>query len=145
VLVALAGCGASPRVVIETAAGPVGVAVEIADTPAERARGLQYRRELGEREGMLFVFPSEERHSFWMKNTLIPLDLIFIASDRTIVGIIERATPLSTASLSVESPSQFVLEVPGGFCRRHGVRVGQKVRFEGSAVRRASQTGARSR
>lgn len=127
----LQGCGPKPRVVIETAQGRVGVEVEIADTPAKRARGLQYRSELGEREGMLFVFASEERQSFWMKNTLIPLDLIFIGRDRTIVGIVEQAAPLSTEPLEVGSPSQFVLEVPGGFCRRYGVRVGQKVRFEG--------------
>ena len=69
-----------------------------------------------------------------MKNTPLSLDLIFIGSDMRIVGIVERATPFSTASLSVSAPSQFVLEVRGGFCQRNGIKAGSTARFEGVAL-----------
>ena len=109
--------------------------VEIADTPDRRTMGLQYRKELGVNEGMLFLFPSENVQTFWMKNTPISLDLIFIGSHRRIVGIVHEALPYSTASLSVSTPSQYVLEVNGGFARHHRVEVGDLVRFEGIDLR----------
>jgi uncharacterized membrane protein (UPF0127 family) len=104
--------------------------VEIADTPAKRALGLQYRRDLDDDQGMLFLFPSEEVQSFWMKNTPISLDMIFIGSNQKIVGIIQQAVPFSTAPLSVSAPSQFVLEIKGGLSRRDGIEVGDSIRFE---------------
>lgn len=105
--------------------------VEVADTPAKRSLGLQYRNELGEDQGMLFLFPSEGAQSFWMKNTPLPLDMIFIGSDLKIVGIIRQAVPFSTTSLTVPAPSQFVLEIKGGLSRRKGIEVGDSIRFEG--------------
>lgn len=79
---------------------------------------------------MLFLFPDEKEQSFWMKNTPIPLDLIFISKARKIVGIVEEAVPFSLDSRSVRAPSQFVLEINGGLCRRYGIQAGDSVRFE---------------
>lgn len=124
-------CRSDPRVVILTKGGKeLVVRVEVADTPTKRALGLQYRNELGEDQGMLFLFPSEGAQSFWMKNTPLSLDIIFIGSHRRIVGIIHQAVPFSTNSLSVSAPSQFVLEIKGGLSRRSGIEAGDPVRFE---------------
>ena len=93
-----------------------------------------YRTSLPESSGMLFVFPEDADHSFWMKNTLIPLDMLFIARDGHIVGIHPGAIPLSTSSISVGAPSALVLEVNGGWTsparhpRRRPARVPQRAR-----------------
>ena len=135
VLAGVLGCRENAHVVISPAARTeISVRVEVANTPAKRAQGLQYRNQLAEHQGMLFVFPSARQLSFWMKNTPLSLDLIFIRSDLRIVGIVERATPFSMEPLSVPQPSQFVLEVNGGFCQRNGVNVGDAVRFEGISL-----------
>jgi uncharacterized membrane protein (UPF0127 family) len=134
-LFGLFACRNSPRVVISTKGGKeLTVRVEVADTPAKRELGLQYRRELDEDQGMLFLFPTERVQSFWMKNTPLSLDIIFIGSHRRIVGIIHQAIPFSTASLSVTTPSQFVLEIKGGLSRLRGIEVGDAVRFEGVSL-----------
>lgn len=93
--------------------------------------GLQYRRELAPDRGMLFLFPVEETQTFWMKNTPIPLDMIFIDHDLRIVGIVEHAVPFSLESRSVGVPSQFVLEINGGLAKRYGIQAGDRVRFDG--------------
>jgi len=105
--------------------------VEIADTAQKRSFGLMYRRDLPELHGMLFLFPDEEPVSFWMKNTPLPLDIIFINAGRTVVGIAQNTTPFSEKPLPSGGPAQFVLEVNGGFCQRHGVAVGDRVEFAG--------------
>ncbi len=107
------------------------VQVEVASDPQDRARGLMFRRQLGAESGMLFVFPGEMNQSFWMKNTYLSLDLIFIGENRRIVGILPGAKPQSTESLSVGIPSLYVLEVNAGFARRHGLAVGDKVELSG--------------
>ncbi|MCC7385714.1 MAG: DUF192 domain-containing protein, partial [Deltaproteobacteria bacterium] len=109
--------------------GQVVFRAEIADTPEERARGLMYRTELRDDEGMLFLFTQEGPLSFWMKNTLIPLDMVFITSDHTILGIVENATPKTETSRNVPGLSQFVLEINGGLSQRLGLKAGQKVSF----------------
>ncbi len=106
------------------------VFVELACTDYERARGLMYRKKLPKNRGMLFVFPYLSRHSFWMKNTYIPLDMIHIDADHKIVGIIENARPLSTTPLTVDKPSLYVLEVNAFFARDHGIKVGDTVKLE---------------
>lgn len=106
----------------------------MADTPARRTLGLQYRDKLGDNQGMLFLFPDEKVQTFWMKNTPLSLDLIFISSHQRVVGIVHEAVPFSTASLSVLVPSQFVLEVRGGLARRKIIEVGDAVRFEGISL-----------
>jgi len=88
-----------------------------------------YRRDLGASAGMLFVFPNESDQQFWMKNTPLPLDMVFIGKQRRIVGIVPEARPFATSSLGVGVPSQYVLEVNGGFCARHGINTGDTVEF----------------
>ncbi len=128
----LPACSADPRVIISTKSGTErAIRVEIADTPAKRELGLQYRRELGDDQGMLFLFPAESVQTFWMKNTPLPLDMIFIGSDLKIVGIVRDAVPFSTTTRSVGVPSQFVLEIKGGLASAKGIEVGNSVRFEG--------------
>jgi uncharacterized membrane protein (UPF0127 family) len=107
--------------------GVVEVAVEVVSTPEALARGLMYRTELADGRGMLFLFPEEQDHRFWMKNTLIPLDMIFIGGDGLIVGVHRDATPLSTVTVGVGRPSRYVLEVPGGWTARRGIAAGQRV------------------
>ena len=125
-------CEAQPKVTLTTKSGrEVVFQVEVADTPAKRTMGLQYRKELGSDRGMIFLFPSEAPQSFWMKNTPIPLDMIFINRERKIVGIVEQTVPFSLDSRSVGVPSQFVLEINGGLAKRHGLQVGDSVRFQG--------------
>jgi uncharacterized membrane protein (UPF0127 family) len=121
---------AGPRVVVESGGRSHVVAVEVADDDARRERGLMFRRDLPEDRGMLFVFGAEGEHPFWMKDTLIPLDMIFIDSGGRITGIVERAQPLSL-QLRSGGPSRFVLEVQGGWAARRGVKAGDTARLEG--------------
>jgi uncharacterized membrane protein (UPF0127 family) len=107
------------------------VEVEVAATPEARSRGLMWRTELAAGKGMLFLFPEEEVQSFWMRNTLIPLDMIFINTSMKVAGIVERAEPRTTTPRTVGVPSQFVLEVPGGWSQSVGVTKGSTVEFEG--------------
>jgi uncharacterized protein len=132
VLLQVSACQAQPQVTIATEGGrELTFQVEVADTPAKRELGLQYRRDLAVDRGMIFLFPVESDHSFWMKNTPIPLDMIFIGKDRKIVGIVEQAVPFSTDSRSVRGASQFVLEINGGLSKRYGIKAGDTVRFDG--------------
>jgi uncharacterized membrane protein (UPF0127 family) len=124
-------CQGQPKVVISTREGrELSFQVEIADTPAKRELGLQYRHELPADHGMIFLFPGQSEHSFWMKNTPIALDMIFIGSDRKIVGIVEQAAPFSLDARSVPGASQYVLEINGGLSRRYGFKPGDSVRLE---------------
>lgn len=111
---------------------PVAVTVEIARTPRERQVGLMYRKELAADAGMLFVFENPQQLSFWMRNTYVPLDMIFIGADLTVLGVVENTTPLSDQSCSVPGLSQFVLEVNALFARRHGIAAGTRVRLPGA-------------
>lgn len=120
------------RVVLKDAyGGSHPVDAEVAASGISRQRGMMWRTELAPGKGMLFIFPDEEVHSFWMKNTLIPLDMIFIGKDRRIAGIVQQATPRTTASRSVDKPSLYVLEVPGGWAEKAGIQPGSAVEMEG--------------
>ena len=131
-LQSVSACSAEPKVSIATQQGrAVAFAVEVADSPAKRELGLQYRRELAPDRGMIFLFPSESEQTFWMKNTPIPLDMIFIGRDLKIVGIVEQAVPFTLDPRSVGAPSQYVLEINGGLSKKYGFKTGDKVRFEG--------------
>jgi uncharacterized membrane protein (UPF0127 family) len=90
-----------------------------------------YRRELADGHGMLFIFPDESVLTFWMKNTPIPLDMIFIGSDMKIVGIVREAVPFTESPRTVGLPSRYVLEIVGGGAQKRGIQVGDKVLFEG--------------
>ncbi|CAJ38261.1 DUF192 domain-containing protein [Methanocella arvoryzae] len=102
-------------------------AVEIADEPDEHARGLMNRTMLDADSGMLFIFEGNEPHSFWMENTLIPLDMIFIDQEGTIINIHENATPLSRDIIESAGPCKYVLEVNGGTCERKNIRAGDSI------------------
>jgi uncharacterized membrane protein (UPF0127 family) len=102
-------------------------AIELALTDEEQARGLMFRRELPEGQGMLFDFGDEGVREFWMKNTYIPLDMIFIRGDGRIAKIAEHTVPLSEARVSSDRPVRAVLEVIAGTSRKLGIAAGDSV------------------
>ena len=112
---------------INTASGVHTFRVEIADEPTERARGLMFRRDMAEDEGMLFDFRVDAPASFWMRNTYISLDMLFIEADGTIESIAKRTTPLSENAVRSEGPVRFVLEINGGLSDALGVAPGDRV------------------
>ncbi len=109
------------------------VDVELAVSEKEITRGLMYRRSMPEEHGMLFRLDERREHTFWMHNTCMPLDMLFIDEDGTVVGIVESAQPLTDSSRTVGCPSVFVLEVNAGWSRRHGVKPGQKLGLPANA------------
>jgi uncharacterized protein len=114
--------------VIVTAARELKFDIELALTEPQRNHGLMFREKLGPYEGMLFDFYSETPVSFWMKNTLIPLDMVFIAADGTIKHVHANATPLSTDTIPSGFPVRAVLEINGGSARLLGIKPGDKVK-----------------
>jgi hypothetical protein len=118
--VVLAGTG-------QPSAPSVSVEAEVVSTQHDTMRGLMFRKSMGEDHGMLFDLGTREDHKFWMHNTCIPLDLLYIDDDGLIVGIVENAPTLNDESRGVGCPSSFVLEVNAGWARRHGVKAGQRV------------------
>lgn len=120
-----------------------GLDVELALDDAQRAHGLMWRTKLGENEGMLFVFDEDAPRSFWMRNTLIALDMIFVRSDGTIAGIVENAPPRTDTPRGIGAePTRYVLEVRGGWCAQRGVKKGDRVELT-EALRRAEDVRAR--
>jgi uncharacterized membrane protein (UPF0127 family) len=111
-------------------ASSITVGVEIADTDESRMRGLMFRKELGEKQGMLFIFDRDTDSPFWMKNTYVPLDILFISANREIVGIKEKATPLSEELIRPDAPYRFALEVNGGFAKEHQIETGDRLAFQ---------------
>ncbi len=106
------------------------ITVEVASSTNERAHGLMYRKEMPDTVGMLFLFDQPEPQSFWMKNTYISLDIIYINSDKEIVSIQKYTQPLSELPLPSRAPAQYVVEVNGGFCDRYGINAGNKIDFQ---------------
>lgn len=113
----------------EGARGPWLVTVEIVADDASRQRGLMFRRDLPGNTGMLFVFQSADDHTFWMRNTLISLDLIFLGDDRSVVGVYPSAPPQNDAPRGIGKPSRYVVEVSAGEAAAHGVGPGTRVAF----------------
>ena len=106
--------------------------VEIAKTEAQRQKGLMNRKELDRNKGMLFVFEKEEVHSFWMKNTLIPLDIIWIDSNGKIVFISQNAQPCHSficPSVVPPNKAKYVLEINAGICQETGIKVGDEIKL----------------
>jgi len=101
--------------------------VEIAERAEDRMRGLMFREHLEEDQGMLFLFPTEEPLSFWMKDTPLPLDIIFLSAERTIVTIQKNTVPFSEASVPSDRPARYVVEVNAGFADRHRLAPGDRV------------------
>jgi uncharacterized membrane protein (UPF0127 family) len=121
------------QVAFPEAAGNPKVEVELVTTEREIQRGLMYRMTMPESHGMLFTLDERRDHTFWMHNTCMSLDMLFVDDDGTVVGIVEGAAPLTDATRSVGCPSSWVLEVNAGWCRRHGVRAGQKMGIPSAA------------
>jgi uncharacterized membrane protein (UPF0127 family) len=96
----------------------VSIAIEIADTPETQMKGLMGRSTLDDSSGMLFVFEKPGPKKFWMKNTSVPLDIIFVGKDGCIVNIVESTTPMSTQRYRSKGPVQYVVEVHSGFAKR---------------------------
>lgn len=110
-------------------APPWLVKVEVARTSDELMRGLMYRRELAADTGMLFVFTGEDIRRFWMRNTYVPLDMVFLDARRVVVGIEANAVPLDETSRGPDAPAQYVVEVRAGAAKQHGLDVGARAEF----------------
>lgn len=113
--------------VVDTPHGPVRLEVEVASDDASRVRGLMYRTHLDPNAGMLFDFHDTEFRNFWMRNTLLPLDMIFIRADGTISSVAANTTPMSDRVISSQEPVRAVLEVNAGRASALGIRPGEKV------------------
>lgn len=103
------------------------IEIEVADNPSRIALGLMYREKLGENQGMLFIFPDNEPRAFWMRNTILPLDMIFADSNGIIVTIQEHTIPLSQESYISEIPAKYVVEVNAGYVNAHDIKAGDKI------------------
>ena len=103
--------------------------IEIADNDAETTQGLMFRRSMPDSCGMIFVMKENEPHSFWMKNTYIPLDIIFLDESKKIVTIQANTTPFSEAEVPSYENAKFVLEVNAGYCKRKGIEKGDVVKW----------------
>jgi uncharacterized protein len=135
-LVFLSGCSPAEQpqrglpkaeIVVDTPQGPVRLTVEMATTDNSRRQGLMFREHLGADEGMLFDFKKEQFCSFWMKNTVLSLDMIFIKADGTISTIAENTVPYSEEGVPSSEPVRAVLEINGGRARALGIAPGEKV------------------
>ncbi len=116
---------------LASASGDVVVAAEVVSSPATIQRGLMYRTHLPPDDGMLFLMGFEDDHVFWMHNTLIPLDLIFIGKDLKVAGVVANAEPRTDTHRSTGARSLYVLEVNGGWAAAHAIAAGTVVRFDG--------------
>ncbi len=106
------------------------LSIEIAESEYETATGLMYRKSMKEEQGMLFIFPDVAMHSFYMKNTEIPLDLIFIDENLKIVSFQKEAKPYDETSLSSQVPIKYVLEINAGLADQWGLVVGDRITYE---------------
>lgn len=114
---------------IVTTTGPHDFLVELADSPDERAKGLMYRRSMAADRGMLFDFHQVVPVMMWMKNTYIPLDIVFIASDGRVVNVAQETQPLSLEPIRSSAPVTMVLELAGGTAARIGLAAGDRVDY----------------
>ncbi|HXN85709.1 MAG TPA: DUF192 domain-containing protein [Candidatus Binataceae bacterium] len=129
----MAACDPAPTVAIVASdhSERASVKVEIAATNDARELGLMYRKHLDENVGMLFIFPTADPVQFWMKNTPIPLDMIFADSNGRVIGIVANAEPFSEKNVGGFGPTMYVLEVSGGFAARHDIVIGDELKFSG--------------
>ncbi|MCC6954402.1 MAG: DUF192 domain-containing protein [Deltaproteobacteria bacterium] len=103
------------------------ITAEISNSPQETSLGLMYRKSMAEDRGMLFIFPGDAPRSFWMKNTYIELDIVFIDSERKVVSLVERAKPHTETPRPSLGPARYVLEIGGGLASKWGIKPGSKL------------------
>lgn len=118
------------RLNFKTRDGDVEAVAERARTPEELRLGLMFRRRLAPNQGMIFEFPDVRPRSMWMRNTFIPLDMVFVDEADRVIDIVHEAEPLSEEPRGVSEPAKYVIELPGGFCKRRGVRRGDALEVE---------------
>jgi uncharacterized membrane protein (UPF0127 family) len=126
-LLPLAACAADNQLLIKSKNGDHAFTVEVVDTPETRAKGLMFRESLAPDAGMLFDFKESREVSFWMSNTLIPLDMIFITAEGLVANIHANARPRDLTSIPSDGPVMFVLEIPGGRSKELGLAAGDRV------------------
>lgn len=103
--------------------------IEIAASEAERQRGLMRQRSLGYDKGMLFIFDEVDESGMWMKNTPLPLDIVFVAPDSQVINVVRRTTPFSEKNIEPTAPNKFVVEVRAGFADRFGLTDSTRIRW----------------
>ena len=131
----LAACSDDGHGVLHTGKGDFSFSLEVVDTPASREKGLMFRQSLAPDAGMLFDFKTEQPTTFWMQNTFIPLDMVFIAADGTVKTVHVNARPMDTTPIPSQAPVRFVLEIAGGRSAEIGLKPGD--RFEQDRVQKS--------
>ena len=117
---------------IETEKELIPFNVEIAKTPAQYEQGLMFRKKLPEKHGMLFLFHDTKKRYMWMKNTFIPLDMIFADNTGKIIHIFENAQPLDETIIPSQKPTAVVLELPAGTVQKENLKIGHKIKIPDS-------------
>lgn len=107
------------------------IVTEICANDSERSLGLMFRKQLAETAGMIFLFEKENEHSFWMKNTYIPLDMLFIGANQKVLGVLEDVPPLNEEPRTVGKPSLYVVELKAGTARKFGIAPGSAMTVHG--------------
>jgi hypothetical protein len=130
---ALARSAAADSLIIHAGSSAYRFEVELATTEDQRERGLMFRKTMAVNAGMLFVYPSEQSVAFWMKNTLIPLDMLFIKADGSIAHIAANAVPEDETPIPSVAPVLAVLEINGGTAAALGIREGDHIQYSGAA------------
>ena len=112
--------------------------VEVVKSTPDRRRGLMFRRSMARDQGMLFIFPAQAERSFWMKDTLIPLDMVFVDQDLTVVGTLENVPINNEQQRRISAPSKIVLELNAGVIKERGIQVGDKLALDTAILRDVS-------
>ena len=127
-LTGLIACQSEDKIIIQTSPdNRVAFYVDVVNTDETRAKGLMFVEEMPQNRGMIFDFPNERPLKFWMKNTLIPLDMIFFNADGQVVYVVESATPHDLTPRGPDTPTCLVLEINGGLAKKMGIGVGSKI------------------
>ena len=126
----LAACSDEGKLVLHSSTGDYSFNVDVVDTDESRAKGLMFVQDLADDAGMLFDFKQEREVSFWMRNTFIPLDMIFVGADGVVKTIHVNARPHDVTGIPSEVPVQFVLEIPGGRSEEIGLKPGDTMEHD---------------
>ena len=107
----------------------INLKIALAQTPATWQKGLMKIKKMESNQGMLFIFPKEKHRIFWMKDTYIALDLIFLNKNLEIIGIVENNQPMSEENIKIDKKSKYILEVNAGFVKKHKIVIGEKLKL----------------